>query len=96
MSQDDIKTPECGHKLYKAGHCAEMTCLNYVNKCPYCNPAVESSDSPLEKIEQRNLVGLDKSTCEVCGDHLSDHEWVLMDPHGNVVKCSKKPEEVNV
>jgi hypothetical protein len=30
---------QCGHKLYKAGHCANMICLNYVFKCPYCNPA---------------------------------------------------------
>lgn len=24
----------CGHKEYRDGHCGEMLCSNYVNKCP--------------------------------------------------------------
>jgi hypothetical protein len=43
------------------------------------------------------LQSLDRNgrSCEVCDGHMWEHDWVFMDVHGFVIRCSIR-EEVNV
>ena len=56
---------------------------------------MEEDESNIERIYQKDLVGLDYhgSPCENCGDHMHNHEWADMDIHGFVVNCSKKDSD---
>lgn len=52
------------------------------------------NDAPTQRIERKILLGLSENgrLCEVCGRHMHDHEWAILDRQGFAVDCSGAAE----
>ena len=47
MMATGTEKKNCPHSEWYHGHCAEMSCSNYVNKCPFHGIVQSPGDCPL-------------------------------------------------